>query len=113
MEYKYKLARNLRKNSTKEEYIIWQILRNRNFFNLKFKRQIPIGKYIVDFLCEEKNIIIEIDGGQHNSDVNIIKDEERTKFLESKGYKVIRFWNNDINNNLDGVYQQLMDYINL
>ena len=60
-----------------------------------------------------KNIIIEIDGGQHNLDVNIIKDEERTKFLESKGYKVIRFWNNDINNNLDGVYQQLMDYINL
>ena len=54
MEYKYKLARNLRKNSTKEEYIIWQILRNRNFFNLKFKRQVPIGKYIVDFLCEEK-----------------------------------------------------------
>ena len=113
MEYKYKLARNLRKNSTKEEYIIWQILRNRKFFNLKFKRQVPIGKYIVDFLCEEKNLIIEIDGGQHNSDTNIIKDEERTKFLESKGYKVIRFWNNDINNNLDGVYQQLMDYMNL
>ena len=113
MEYKYKLARNLRKNSTKEEYIIWQILRNRKFFNLKFKRQVPIGKYIVDFLCEEKNIIIEIDGGQHNTDKNIIKDEERTKFLESKGYKVIRFWNNDINSNLDGVYQKLMDYLNL
>ena len=111
MEYKCKLVRNLRKNSTKEEQIIWQILRNRKFFNLKFKRQVPIGKYIVDFLCEEKNLIIEIDGGQHNSDINIIKDEERTKFLESKGYKVIRFWNNDINNNLDGVYQQLMDYI--
>lgn len=59
MDKKYVLARNLRKNSTKEEKIVWQILRNRQFFNLKFKRQVPIGEYIVDFLCEERKLIIE------------------------------------------------------
>ena len=113
MDYKYKLARNLRKNLTKEEHIIWQILRNRRFFNLKFKRQVPIGNYIVDFLCEEKKIIIEIDGGQHNYPENIIKDKERTIFLNSKGYNIIRFWNNEINDNLDGVYIKLSEFIDI
>lgn len=111
MENKYLIARKLRKNSTKEECILWNILRNRQFMNLKFKRQFPIGKYIVDFMCEEKKIVIEIDGGQHNEPFNIEYDKERTEFIESKGYKVIRFWNNEISDNLEGVYLKLKENI--
>ncbi len=78
---------------------------------LKFKRQFPIGTYVVDFVCEEKKLIIELDGGQHNEPDNIELDKARTEFLESKGFKVIRFWNNDINLNIRGVYEFLMNVI--
>ena len=66
---------------------------------------------MVDFICRSKKIIIEIDGGQHNEDENIINDINRTKFFEKEGYRVIRFWNNEINNNLEGVYLELMDIL--
>lgn len=98
------LAKNLRQNQTQQEHILWNRLRNHKFHNLKFKRQQPLGNYIVDFICKDIKLIIELDGGQHNTKENILADEERTKFLESKGYKVIRFWNNEIDNNLEGVY---------
>ncbi len=111
MERKYTLARMLRKNITKEERILWQLLRNRQFFGLKFRRQFPIGKYIVDFVCERKKVVIELDGGQHNEPENILLDEERTKFIENQGYKVIRFWNSDINKNISGVYDKLLEII--
>ncbi len=104
-------ARTLRKNMTKQERILWQFLRKKSINNLKFRRQYPIGKYIVDFICNEKKIIIEIDGGQHNEVKNIAYDKERTKYLESKGYKVIRFWNNDIDNNIEGVYQEILKFL--
>lgn len=111
MDKKYHIASKLRKNSTIQERMLWKILRNRQFKNLKFRRQFPIGEYIVDFVCEEKRIVIELDGGQHNEFENIIKDNERTKFIESEGYKVIRFWNNDILNNLEGVFKILNDLL--
>ena len=111
MERKYTLARMLRKNTTKEERILWQLLRNRQFFGLKFRRQFPIGKYIVDFVCERKEVVIVLDGGQHNEPENILLDEERTKFIENQGYKVIRFWNSDINKNISGVYDKLLEII--
>lgn len=104
-------ARNLRKNMTKQERILWQFLRKKNINNLKFRRQYVIGNYIVDFICNEKKLIIEIDGGQHNEDKNIIYDQERTNFFETKGYKVIRFWNSDIDNNLDGVYLDILKHL--
>ena len=104
-------ARTLRKNMTKQERILWQFLRKKSINNLKFRRQYPIGKYIVDFICNEKKIIIEIDGGQHNEVKNIAYDKERTKYLESKGYKVIRFWNNDIDNNIEWVYQEILKFL--
>lgn len=69
----------------------------------------PIGGYIVDFVCIEKRIIIEIDGGQHNEDINIYADEVRAKYLESMGYKTYRFWNNEIDKNIKGVYQKLKE----
>ena len=102
------LARTLRKKQTPQEQKLWNIIRNRNFYGLKFKRQFPIGKYIVDFVCLDKKTIIEIDGGQHNSPDNIIKDNERSQYLLTHGYRVIRFWNNDIDNNIEGVYEQLI-----
>ena len=101
------LAQRLRKNLTSQERILWQLFRNHNFYGYEIRRQSPIGKYIVDFVCREKKIIIEIDGGQHNTPDNILADEQRTKYLEAKGYKVIRFWNNEIIKNIDGVYQKL------
>lgn len=111
MNYKYKIARNLRKNSTKEEQKLWSIIRNRQLNNFKFKRQVPIGNYVVDFLCEAKKLIIEIDGGQHNQIKDIRRDEIRTEFLNQKGYVVIRFWNNEINENISGVIEKILEYL--
>lgn len=93
----------LRKNMTEQERKLWNILRNNQFYELKFKRQVPIGNYVADFVCEIHNVIIELDGGQHNELDNIEKDKQRTEFLENKGYKVIRFWNNEVDNNIEGV----------
>ena len=104
-------ARILRKNMTKQERILWTFLRKKNINNLKFRRQYPIGNYIVDFICNEKKLIIEIDGGQHNENKNIIYDQERTKYLESKGYKVIRFWNNDIDKTIEEVYLDIFKHL--
>ena len=108
MEEKYHIARKLRKNSTDEERMLWKLLRNRQLNGLKFKRQFPIGDYIVDFVCEEIKLVIELDGGQHNEPKNIMEDNIRTKYIVSKGYKVFRFWNNEIRNNLQGVYENLL-----
>lgn len=100
-------ARNLRKNMTAQERKLWNVIKNNQFYGYKFLRQYVIGQYIVDFICREKKIIIEIDGGQHNEEQNIIYDKQRTGFFENLGYKVVRFWNNDINDNIEGVYQKL------
>lgn len=105
---KTEVARNLRKNSTKQEAKLWNLLRNRQIKNCKFKRQYPIGNYIVDFVCKEKWVIIEIDGGQHNIKEKQIYDDNRTKYLESRGFKVLRFWNNDIDKNIKGVYDEIL-----
>ena len=93
-------AKRLRREVTDAERKLWSALRNRQLGGAKFRRQQPIGPYIADFVCQELRLIIEADGGQHaigNS------DERRTAFLQSKGYRLLRFWNNDILANLDGV----------
>ena len=109
MDSRVVLARKLRKNMTPQELKLWQFLRNKQFNNLTFKRQYPIGNYIVDFICKEKWLIIEIDGGQHNTPEAIEYDKERTIYLEKRGFKVLRFWNIDIDNNFDGVYQKILE----
>ncbi|WP_133140547.1 endonuclease domain-containing protein [Legionella genomosp. 1] len=86
-------ARNLRKNSTDAERHLWYYLRA-NRLGFKFKRQAPIGTYIVDFLCFEKRLIIELDGGQHMD--SQIYDIKRTDWLRAQGFRVFRFWNNDV-----------------
>lgn len=92
-------AKALRKNSTDIEKILWQKLRNRQLNGYKFKRQVPIGSYIVDFVCTAAKLIIEVDGGQHSEQIDY--DAKRTKFLESKNFTVVRFWNNEVLTNID------------
>lgn len=104
------LGKNLRNNSTKEEIILWQYLKQKQL-GVKFRRQQPIDKYITDFVCFEKKIIIELDGGQHNSSLGIQKDRSRDLFFTNNGYKVIRIWNNEINQNIEGVIRKIQSEI--
>ena len=104
-----KKAKALRRRSTDAERKLWSILRNRCFEDLKFRRQRLIGKYVVDFVCLEKGLIIEVDGGGHASQKE--KDAERTLKLESQGYKVIRFWNDDILKEPDAVLKFIAHFI--
>jgi len=98
-------ARRLRREQTKPEEIFWHEVRNRNFLGLKFRRQVPIDKYIADFVCEQEKLIVELDGDQHAE--NAAYDEQRTRVLERHGYRVVRFWNGDVYKNLDGVFEEL------
>jgi adenine-specific DNA-methyltransferase len=100
-------ARNLRRNQTPQESILWYNLRDRRFKKFKFRRQYPIGRYIVDFCCFEKKLIIEVDGGQHNLPNDLKYDAERDKYLASNGYRVCRFWNNEINYQLTAILDKI------
>jgi len=102
-------ARNLRRKESDAERKLRSKLRSRQFINLKFRRQHPIGKYIVDFVSLEKKIVVEVDGGQHNEPGNMEKDEQRTTWLENEGYHVIRFWNSDVLLNIDGVGLKILE----
>jgi len=106
-------SRKLRTTQTPWEHKLWKRLRAGRFFGLKFKRQAPLGDYIVDFYCHSKKIVIEIDGGQHNYDLNKFLDKERQKTLEKQGFLVLRFWNNEIQNNLDGVLETIKVALNI
>lgn len=96
-------AKSLRKNSTKAEALIWSRIRSRQVEGIKFRRQQPIEKYIVDFVSFERRIIIELDGGQHASQKK--KDQLREKRLTEDGFTVLRFWNNDVLENIDAVLE--------
>lgn len=86
-------------------------MRAKRFKNLKFKRQYKIGNYIVDFICLDKKLIVELDGWQHKEENQERYDQERTNFLEDSGFNVVRFWNNDVNNNLLGVFLRIEEYL--
>jgi len=75
---------------------------------LHFRRQAPIGKYVADFCCHSARLVIEVDGGQHNEETGLARDAERTAWLESQGYRVVRFWNNDVLENMDGVTDTIL-----
>ena len=106
------LVKELRKNLTLPEQIIWQVLRNRSFCNKKFRRQVQIDNYIVDFVCYDLNLIIELNGSQHLTEEAVKYDEERTRVLKSRGFNVIRYYNNDVLNNLDEVLEDLYKKLN-
>jgi len=95
-------AKNLRKNATDTEKYLWKYLKGNQLEGFKFCRQQPIGKYIVDFVNLERKIIIELDGGQH---LNNEKDKVRDEWLKEQGYSVLRFWDNDIFNNVEGILE--------
>lgn len=101
------IARKLRNNLTKTEGYLWYVLRAKNLGH-KFRRQAQIGKYFVDFVCYEKRLIIEIDGGQHFDDS---KDKARDKWLESQGFKVLRFWNNEVLENRNQVVEEIIKHL--
>ena len=96
-------ARDLRANMTDAERKLWSVLRRKQIDGHRFRRQVPIGRYIADFVCLVARLIIEVDGGQHGSDIE--RDARRTAWLESQHFRVLRFWNNDVLSNIDGVLQ--------
>lgn len=98
-------ARELRRNQTEPELRLWGHLRGRRLLGEKFRRQVPIGPYIVDFLCKELRLVIEADGGQHTEQEAY--DARRSAWLETQGYTVIRLWNVDIMQNTDGVLEAI------
>jgi len=100
------IARKLRRNETEAEKALWHVLRGRQFLGLKFRRQSPVAGFIADFLCEERRVIVEADGGQHADNR---ADTDRTARLQAAGYQVIRYWNNDILTNLEGVLEDLRE----
>ena len=98
-------ARSLRRALTPAEFALWTRIRARQLGGFKFVRQEPIARYYVDFVCRERRLIVELDGGQH---ADSPKDQQRDRALCALGYRVIRFWNNDVIENLDGVLQRLL-----
>lgn len=108
LKNRIEIRKDLRKASTPQEIILWSRLRRKQLGS-KFRRQHSIGCYVVDFYCSEKRIIIEIDGCQHKEKDQEEYDSNRTKFLESLKYKVLRFWNNEIDKNLEGVILKIKE----
>ena len=108
--HKHFIAKVLRKNFTDTERLLWEYLRAKQMEGYKFRRQEPIGSYIVDFVCQEKRIMIEVDGGQHSTESE--KDKGRGEWLKGQGYKVLRFWNNEVVANIEGVLEVIRDCLN-
>ncbi len=100
-------AKQLRRGQTEAERLLWHQLRARQFAGIKFRRQVPIGHYIVDFICFEKRLIVELDGGQHQDKTEY--DAQRTNWLESQGFRVIRFWNGQVFTEMEAVEQVILD----
>ena len=96
-------SRKLRKEMTDAERKLWNILRNKQLAGYKFRRQHPFGKYVLDFVCLESGLAIEVDGGHHQE--NEVYDRERTLWLEQHGLKVLRFWNNEVLSHFDEVLE--------
>ncbi len=107
---KVNLARTLRRNQTGAEKCLWAKLRNHQLGGHKFRRQVSIEGYVVDFICLDGKLIVELDGGHHAEQT--LADARRTRELELRGYHVIRFWNNDILSNIDGVLESIRSELN-
>ena len=96
----------MREDSTEAEVILWGLLRGRQLLGYKFRRQFSVGMYFVDFVCLDRKLIVELDGGQHQEQADY--DNSRTQWLEYQGFRVIRFWNNDVLENTDGVKDAIL-----
>ncbi|MBZ0132646.1 MAG: endonuclease domain-containing protein [Rhodocyclaceae bacterium] len=104
-----KAARTLRRNQSEAERKLWHHLRDRRLDGWKFRRQHPVGPYVLDLYCTDANLVIEIDGGQHDDDEHRQHDEKRTAYLVSQGLKVMRFWNNEVMENTLGVLETIRE----
>lgn len=100
-------GRELRKNPTGWESKLWKHLKDKNL-GVRFKRQVYIGGYLVDFCCAAKKLIIELDGGHHRHFSRTVRDEERSKFLKGEGYRVLRFWNSEIDEDINAVLGRII-----
>ena len=105
------VARRLRKNASDAERILWGELRNKQLGGVKFRRQQPIGEYIVDFVTFERKVrvVVELDGGHHKAQRQREKDEARDLWLKRQGHEVIRFWDNEVFENLEGVLETIRE----
>ena len=108
--HKRDTARALRRNATDTEMIMWRLLRDRRFNGIKFRRQVPIGPFIADFASIERRLVIELDGGQHAESVT---DRRRDAYLAADGWRVLRFWNNEVMANRDGVLECIFNALAL
>ena len=106
-------AKNLRFNMTEAEEKLWQALRAHRLEGLSFRRQVPKGRYVVDFYCAAYRLVVELDGSQHGDDEAIEHDLQRTKWLQSQGIKVVRFWNDEVLHNLDQVCYAILHHCGL
>ena len=106
-----KISRTLRKNQTPWEHELWQYLRANRFYGVQFKRQARLGNYIVDFYCANKKLVIELDGGQHIEPEVEVMDAKKQSYLENEGFTVLRFWNNEVDKNLEGVLEKIKENI--
>jgi very-short-patch-repair endonuclease len=102
-------ARDLRRGQTNAEVVLWQLLRRRNLNGLKFRRQHPLGGFIVDFFCEKARLVVELDGGGHAEAGQTGYDAQRTVRLERLGVRVLRFWNRDVLLNAEGVLERILE----
>jgi very-short-patch-repair endonuclease len=100
-------ARRLRRDATKAEKKLWYLLQRGQMAGQSFRRQHPLGKYIIDFYCSPLKLAIEVDGGQHNEQAHQAHDERRSQWLRGKGVTVLRFWNNDVLQNIEGVWDEI------
>ncbi|PXA89934.1 endonuclease [Caulobacter sp. D4A] len=105
------MARRLRRDQTDAERLLWSVLRGRRLDGFKFRRQVPIDRYVADFVCVEARLIVELDGGQHAEDAGRAYDAARTEVLEACGYVVLRFWNDAVRYELDGVGDEILSVL--
>ena len=110
MHKNIEFVKSLRTNQTDAEIKVWQALRAGRLMNYKFKRQVPIADFIVDFVCFEQKLVIEIDGGQH---VDSAKDLARDSKLNKLGFRMLRFWNNEIIDNFEGVLMVILQQLQI
>lgn len=99
----------MRSEMTGAERMLWLRLRAHRLDGLSFRRQVPMGSFIVDFVCHDRNLVIELDGGQHATEQKAARDVKRTQWLASKGYRVLRFWNSEVLQQCDSVVQTILE----
>jgi very-short-patch-repair endonuclease len=101
-------ARTLRREQTDAEILLWYLIRGRRLSGLKFRRQYPLPPYVLDFYCDELSMAVELDGGQHNADSEVARDQRRDQFIRARGIEVVRYWNHDVLLKTEEVLEDLL-----